>query len=399
MFKIELPAIARTIFAWLCLTLILFNGVYAQSDARRAVQLAKSGNYIEAAALFDKAAASNPSEPEFWAFYSFAVYSRSQTLETAAARKAERIRAKELAKKARELGSVSDSVLEIIETLPDDGGDEKFSSNPAVNAAMIEGEKYFGRAEFDKALTAYERVLKIDPKNYEATVFAGDTFYARKMYKESEPWFAKAVALDPDRDTAYRFWGDALMLQDKIVEARDKYVEALIADPYSRLTFEKLTNWAEASGNGWHPTGVAPPGGKFFGEIEFDEKLLKAEDGTINWLRYRTARELWRTQTFKQKFPNAKQYRHTLQEEAAALRLVAETTKLDLQTGKVKDVHESLINLIKISDADLLEPYVLFPRVNDEIMEDYNHYRKTNRAKLRRFIVEFLIGTNKTFKI
>ncbi len=390
---------AAAAFAAAFLTLILSAAALAQSDASRAVQLAKSGNYIEAAALFDKAAASNPSDPEFWALYSFAVYSRSQTLETAAARKAERIRAKELAKKARRLGSVSDSVLEIIETLPDDGGDEKFSDNSAVNAAMIEGERYFGRAEYDKALAAYERVLKIDPKNYEATVFAGDTFYARKMYKESEPWFAKAVALDPDRDTAYRFWGDALMMQNKLAEARDKFVEALIAEPYSRLTFEKLTSWAEASGNGWHPIGVAPPGGKFFGEIEFDEKLLKAEDGTLNWLLYRKERELWRAQTFKQKFPNANQYRRTLQEEVGALRRVAETTKRDLQTGKIKNAHESLINLIKISDADLLESYVLFPRVTDEIAEDYDGYRKTNRDKLRRFIVEFLIGTNKTFQI
>jgi hypothetical protein len=74
------------------------------------------------------------------------------------------------------------------------------------------------------------------------------------------------------------------------------------------------------------------------------------------------------------------------------MRFVAETTKSDLKAGKIKKLDENLANPIKISDAGLLEAYVLFPRINDEIAEDYEEYRKNNRDKLRRYIAEFLIG-------
>ncbi len=169
------------------------------------------------------------------------------------------------------------------------------------------------------------------------------------------------------------------------------YLEAFIVAPSSRLSWENLTRWAEKNG-GWSPTPIAPPGGKPFGDVSFDETLLKAEDGTVNWLRYRQMREAWQKQIFKKEFPNADKYRQTLREEAAALRIVAETSKTDLQKGKVKKLDDGLANLIKINDAGLLEAYVLFARPNDEIFEDYDQYRITNRDKLRRFIIEFLIG-------
>lgn len=363
------------------------------ADRREAFELIKQNRYLDALPLLKKIAATDPTDGDFWAYYSFAVYTRSQTLESAEARQTERLAALLLARKAEQLGSKNRLVLQLLETIPSDGGNDKFAENADVNQALQEGEAFFGRGEFEKALTAYQRALKLDPKNYEATVFAGDTFFARRMYAESESWFAKAANIAPDREIAYRFWGDALRLQGKSEEAIDKYVEALIAEPNSRLSQENIIGCAEEN-DGWNPTVVTPPGGKPSGEILFDEAKLKTEDGTRNWLRYRQMRELWQKQLFKKEFP-AKEYRHTLREEAAALRIVAEAAKSDLQKGNVKTLDENLVNLIKINDAGLLEAYILFVRPNDEISEDYVKYRETNRNWLRRFITEFLIGAKK----
>lgn len=362
-------------------------------EYQKALELIQQNKFVEALPLLEKLAPTNPNSSDFWANYSFALYARSQTLATPEDRRRTRLASKNAAQKAWDLGSRKSLVLELIETIPDDGGaDDKFTENPKVDEALREGEAYFGRGEYEKALAAYERAHKLDPKNYEAIVFAGDTFYARKKFAESEPWFAKAAALEPDRELAFRFWGDALMAQGKVEAARHKFIDALIAEPFSRLSWEKIRNWAEASGNGWNPTGIIPPGGKPSGAVTFDQILLKAEDGTINWQRYDQMREQWRQQLFKKEFPGAKAYRHTLREETAALRIVAETTKSDLKAGKIKKLDENLANLIKISDAGLLEAYVLFPRINGEIAEDYEEYRKNNRDKLRRYIAEFLIG-------
>lgn len=205
-------------------------------EYQKALELIQQNKFVEALPLLEKMAPTNPNSSDFWANYSFALYARSQTLPTPEDRRRTRLAAKNAAQKAWDLGSRKSLVLELIETIPDDGGaDDKFTENPKVDEALREGEAYFGRGEYEKAFTAYERAHKLDPKNYEAIAFAGDTFYARKKFAESEPWFAKAAALEPDRELAFRFWGDALMAQGKVEAARDKFIDALIAEPFSRL--------------------------------------------------------------------------------------------------------------------------------------------------------------------
>ncbi|MGH9880065.1 MAG: hypothetical protein ACRD6N_01415, partial [Pyrinomonadaceae bacterium] len=87
------------------------------------------------------------------------------------------------------------------------------------------------------------------------------------------------------------------------------------------------------------------------------------------------------------------QYRHSLKEEASALRVVAEIVSKDLSSGKIQNLNQSLENLLKLHKADLIEPYVLFVRPNAGIALDYATYRQTNREKLRRYWVEFVIQT------
>jgi hypothetical protein len=85
-------------------------------------------------------------------------------------------------------------------------------------------------------------------------------------------------------------------------------------------------------------------------------------------------------------------YRHSLKEEARALRIVAEIAAKDLKDGKVNTLDDSLKNLIKLNDAGLLEAYILFARPDQGISHDYDTYRKANRDKLRRYWLEVVIA-------
>jgi len=127
--------------------------------------------------------------------------------------------------------------------------------------------------------------------------------------------------------------------------------------------------------------------------ITIDPKALDPKQGPkYYWSFYDLTRATYRT-TFRKEYPKEKTYRHSLKEEASALRVVAEMVAGDLKSGKLKSVDDaSLASLLKLHQADLIEPYVLFARGDEGIARDYEAYRKVNRAKLRRYWAEMVIG-------
>lgn len=383
-------------FASLCIIFALAVCVSAQAkpaaaEAQKAeaIKLIDQNRYIDALAILEKIAPLYPNDAEVQANFGVAVMVNSVTLTTPEARKKERVRGLQILAKAKRLGTEDTKALHFLDNFPADGGeDDNFTSdNPEVEKALREGEAFFGRGDYDKAFAAYEKAYKLNPKSYEAALFMGDSLYAQRKYKESEIWFAKAVEIEPNREMAHRFWGDALLGQKKIVEARDRFVEALIAEPFSRMSWENLSKWSAAAETNLTPVEIAPPGNEPIGEIKIDEKLLKTEDGTIHWKLYRTAREV----QFLDK--TIKKQRYTLADEAAAWRKTAEAARRDLKAGKLKYPDKSLVNLVKLDDDGSLEPYILLLRPSESFGEDFIDYREKNRARLKRFIIEYIIGT------
>jgi len=359
------------------------------SERAKAMVLVEANRYLDAYPILDKIAASFPSDVEVWTHYGIAIAARSSTLSEARERKAERKRAYGVLVKARELGTKNVMALSFLDQMSPDGGDEdNFSSaNPEVEKALREGEQHFGKGEYDKAFSAYERAYKLDPKSYEAALFVGDTYYAQRKYQQSEEWFAKAVALDPDRELAYRFWGDALLNQGKIKEATEKFINAFVADPYSRYSWENINKLTEKYGRPFDVKGIFPPGTNDFGGITLDPAQFAEKDGTQLWLKYSETRESWRRDTFRKENPGIT-YRHSLKEELAALTAVADAAALAIKNGSLKYPHHSITNLLDIRSKVNLEPYVLLLLADEGIAEDFDAYRKTNREKLRRFLVD-----------
>ena len=378
------------------------------SERQRALELYEANNLVAALPLLERVAAANPNDPAVLSRLGFALYANSVDVKDPAQRQKMRERARTTLLHSQSLGDNSNLTRMALDALSaPDGTQVPFSNIKAAELAIREGEAAFVRGDLDKAIAAYERALESDPQLYDAALYAGDAAYKEAnnstaaQYRSDHfdaagVWFAKAIAINPDRETAYRYWGDALEAQGKPNDARDKFVDAIVAEPYARNSFVGLTQWA---GRHRVPLGhpkIEPPNstrtenGKT--TLSIDPKTLNSNDGSNNWLMYDLTRIAWSKTDFFKNYPAEKVYRHSLKEETAALRMVAEAAARDLKSGKVKSLEGSLDNLIKLNDKGLLEAFVLFARPDEGIVRDYVAYRRNNREKLRRYWLEIVIG-------
>ncbi len=407
---------AKRIFLNVCLVIVAVLAfaagtfVRAQDPAerQRAIDLYESSNYVAALPLLEKVAATNPSDIAILSRLGFVLYANSGSEKDPALRQKMRERARVILLRSKSLGDNSNLTAMGLDALSrNDITDVPFSDIKAAEAAIREGEEAFVRGDLDKALASYKRALEFDPKLYDAALYAGDMEF-KKAYNSTDAqyrsdhfdaagvWFAKAIAINANRETAYRYWGDALDAQGKTDQARDKFVDAIVAEPYGRSSYVGLTQWGDRHKVTLGHPRIDPPnstitqGGKT--TLSIDPKTLNSNDGSNEWLMYDLNRIAWKQGEFFKNYPDEKVYRHSLKEEAAALRMVAEAAAKDLKSGKVKTLEVSLDNLVKLNDSGLLEPYILFAHPDQGIARDYAAYRNTNREKLRRYWLEVAIG-------
>src|SRR5258708_6812242 len=185
------------------------------------------------------------------------------------------------------------------------------------------------------------------------------------------------------------------MKRNRYNEARDRYVEAFIVEPYSRFARAGLIQWAQATG-----TQLANPSIDIPTNVSFDEKgdarinldagalMGGKDDGSFAWISYGATRSIWHKEKFARTFPNEKTYRHSLAEEADALRSVLAAATAD---KKSKGLSPSLTKLKKLDQQGLLEAYLLMARADDGIAVDHPAYLKDNRDKLRRYVMEYVL--------
>jgi tetratricopeptide (TPR) repeat protein len=399
--------VSRAIVAALALVTIASAQAQNPAERQRAIDLFDANNFTEALPLLEKVAATNPNDREILSRLGFALFANSAGEKDPVARKKVRDRVRAILLKARSLGdnsAVTSMALEVLSR--PDAGQISFSNIQAADAAVKEGEAAFVRGQLDQAIAAYKRALDADPLLYNAALFAGDAEF-KKAHGSTDPqfrnahfdaagvWFAKAIAIDPNRETAYRYWGDALDTQGRTNDALDRFVEAIIADPYSRSPYVGLTQWAQRhKAQLGHPKIEPPNSTTTQGNqttLNIDPRTLDSKDGSNNWLMYNLTRIAWSKSDFFKNYPAEKEYRHSLKEEAAALRMVAEACAKDLQSGKVKTLEPSLAMLVKLNQDGFIEPYILFAHPDQGIARDYPAYRAVNRDKLKRYWLSVVI--------
>jgi tetratricopeptide (TPR) repeat protein len=297
--------------------------------------------------------------------------------------------------RAKQLGYDAPLVDALITSLPPDGSEgAAFSSNVAAEAIMKTAEAHFSKGELDDALKNYQKALVLDPKLYHAALFSGDVFLHKNNYEQAEFWYQKAISIDPNRETAYRYSATPLMRQRKFDQARDRYVEAYITEPYNRFTASGLTQWAQATNTPLgHPQIDIPVTVTFKdngdANINLDPAALGQDDGSFAWIGYGLTRTTWRKEKFAKTYPKETTYRHSLAEEADALRSVV--TVAAASDKRTKALTPALAKLKKLIDEGLLEAYLLLARADQGIAHDHRAYLATNRALLRRYVMEYVV--------
>ena len=231
---------------------------------------------------------------------------------------------------------------------------------------MREGEAAFAKKDFPKAIEMYQLALLFDPQLYEAALFTGDVYFVSAEQKKAGEWFGRAAAINPDRETAYRYWGDSLMKQGRSTEAGDKFIEAYLAEPYSRLTRVAFLDWGKRVNlNLNHPEIDIPTNVTSKGDgnvtINLDPSAL-TKDGKGGagsaWIMYSLVRTTWQQKEFAKQYPNEKEYRHSLKEEAAGLRAALKVYDVHIKTNP-KATEASLQLLAKLEQQGF--PRVVYP--------------------------------------
>jgi tetratricopeptide (TPR) repeat protein len=361
----------------------------------RATTLFKQIKFIEALPLLERIVTADPTDARMQFYLGFALQAQAYEIKDAEARRALRLRARQAFVKAKELGIEEPVIDALIIAIPIDGNDSRvFSKHVEANALMLQAEGLFAQGKLDEAFANYQQALKLDSKIYYAALFSGDVFTQKKDYAQAEVWYQRAIAIDPMIETAYRYSATPLMRQGKHNEARDRYIEAFVTQPYSQFAVAGLSQWAQAT-----DAKLAHPEIHIPTTVSFDEKgdakidldasaLIGKDGGSFAWLAYGTARSRWRKEMFAKTFPNEPAYRHSLAEEVDALRSVLSTASSD---KKVKKLSPALAMLKKLDAEGLLEAYILLARVDEGISKDYVPYLTANRAKLIRYVREYVV--------
>lgn len=374
----------------------------AQDDPERAhaFQLYEEGKYAEALPLFEKLMVKYPEDRDVVKTYGFLTFGEATYLKDPAARKEARRRGRELLVKAQQLGAEDALLKTMLDSIPPDGGDDaKLTTKKEAEDAMREGEAAFSKNDYAKALEMYQLALLLDPNLYEAAVFIGDVYYSTADQKKAGEWFARAATINPDRETAYRYWGDSLMKQGRVTEAGDKFIESYLAEPYDRLSRAAFLSWGQkVNVEINHPDVDIPTNvssqleGKV--TINLDPNTLKKDDKSgagAAWLLYGLIRGGWATANFSKQYPNEKKYRHSLKEEADALRAAIKSYEEQQKKNSKSVPNPSLQILAKLDKEGLLESFILLALPDEGIAQDYQDYRRTNLAELRRYVKQYVI--------
>lgn len=391
-----LKLLATLLFA----SLVFSSIAFAQQDdeeRRRAFQLFKEAKYTEALPVFEKLAATHPDDAAIIETYGLLVVGQATSLKDPAARKQTRARGRELLVRAEKLGANSTLLKSMLESIPPDGGEGSgLSTKKEAEEAIREGEGAFASGDYDKAIEKYESALLLDPTLYEAALFLGDVYFKKAEQPKAGEWYARAIAINPDRETAYRYWGDALMRQGRVTEAGEKFVESFIAEPYNRLARAGFVNWGERVNIRLaHPKVELPAnvtqkqgGGT---TIILDPNALKKDDKSGSgaaWMMYGIIRASWSQGEFAKNYPNEKTYRHSLKEEAAAIRGALKAVENQKDQNSLDP---SLQMLRKLDKEGLLEAFILLAMPDEGIANDFPDYRRTNIENLRRYVKQYVL--------
>jgi tetratricopeptide (TPR) repeat protein len=373
------------------------DGASYKAERENAINLFNQNKHIEAMPLFEDLANKDPDDSTVLLGLASCLVDHAATLTDTEAAGKERLRAKGLLIKAHDLGNNSgllQNLLQILQGLPE-SGQITYSQNPAANDAMRVAEAAFAQRNYDEAIKNYSRALELDPKNSNAALFVGDSYFSKKDFANAGLWYGRASEIDPNSETPYRYYADMLTKSGDMAGARMKAIEAVVAEPYNPIPWRALQQWANVNHVRLIQVHINVPNN--VSQKDANHITINVQPGEHSgaaWLAYSLAEASWRGDEFHKHFPNETQYRHSLAEEADALKMAAgvwSDMKKEKKGGSTDLVDPDLDLLLKLDQAGMIEPYVLLNAADEGIAKDYGDYREKNRAKLEQYLSEFVV--------
>ena len=379
--------------------LCLLPGVVAQTGAdaayhvkrEKAENFLRQGKRLEALPLLEELVKMNPKDDAMLVALASSLVDHAATLSDQESAGKERLRARDLLDKAWDLGNASTLAMnlsQLLRQLPESGA-IKFSDNPQVEQVIRAGEAAFSRRDFDEALRNYSNALELEPTNYSAVLFTANTYDKQNGWAKGAEWYERAIQLEPNVETAYRYYADMLAKQGDLAKARIMLIHAAVAEPYNRMVWRELHAWATLSHTRINEIYISVP------IEEKDKQALGTPDVARVWRTYHAVRADWQQGgEFQKHFPAEKEYRHSLPEESEALTAAARVLMQIQPDGKVTELvtsDQSISVLMRLCQAGLIEPYVLFSLGDAGIAEDYDSYRAKSRPRLEEYMDKFVV--------
>jgi tetratricopeptide (TPR) repeat protein len=359
--------------------------------------LFREGKRLEALPLLEELAKSDAKDSDVLVALAASLVEHAAILNDGDAAGKERFRAKDLLQKAWGLGNTSplaENLRQLLQELPANGA-IKFSDNPAVEQAMNAGEAAFAHRDFDDALKNYAKALELEPANYSAALFTANTYDKKNDFAKASDWYERATRIDPNVETAYRYYADMLAKQGDMAKARSLLIQAAVAEPYNKIVWREIRAWALINKTAFNLVYVGIPLPRKPKDNDSASAAREPGDLSSAWRTYYSVKSDWKKGArFAQQFPHEAEYRHSLPEESEALTAAAtvlEKLKEDAQTAKLVSDNPAAGLLLKLHDAGLIEPYVLFSLGDDDIAKDYVAYRAKNREKLETYMDKFVM--------
>jgi tetratricopeptide (TPR) repeat protein len=307
----------RRWFAELCLCVVITGSAglaFAQpSESGMANDLYTAGKRLDALPLYEELAKAHP---DVWIYQErladcLSVKARDSAPDEA---KALRTRVRDAARRAVELGDPNAYMKELANIDPN-AIPGPIAPGSAGGDLIEEAEKAFRVGDYPTALAKYSQAADADPQLYEAPLWAGDMEFRNKNAPAAGKWFARAIQVNPNRETAYRYWGDTLLrVSNDPVAAKEKYIAAIIAEPYNRLAWQGIQNWAVrqkavllAPKIDRPQAPVADPNKPGNMTINIDPSDIgNKHPGGSAWLIYSMVRASYRTEKFAKDYPAEK---------------------------------------------------------------------------------------------
>jgi Flp pilus assembly protein TadD len=369
-----------------------------QEERQQAVALFSQGKRLEALLLLEELVQKNPHDAELLMDLGACLIDHAATLTNQDAAAKERFRARDLVQKAWELGNTSplaENLRQLLRDLPANGA-IRFSDSPEVERVMSDGESAFAQRDFDKALTAYAKALELEPANYSASLFTANTYDRKDDFARASQWYERTMVLNPDIETAFRYYADMLAREGDMAKARSMLIHAAVAEPYNKIVWRKIRAWALINNTAFNLVYLAIPLVAKDGSIETAHPDSGRPPQLVSaWRAYYSVIADWRTGgKFEKQFPQETAYRHSLPEESEALTaaaIVLQPLKQDKTSAELVTGNTVAGLLLKLQEAGLIDPYVLFSLADEGIARDYKPCRTANRAKLEEYMDRFVM--------